>query len=195
MKKRTFADGGAVPDFSRLSFKEAFQAARGGPDAKTPMNKTFMWNGTEYKTNIDKPKAKSKPAPDQSQAETNRLRRQDDEAGPSVSSIPEKPKREMKLPEVEYTDEMNDALMTAMGGAGLARKLGKELTRAGALRAEAGIREGSKALKEASQKAKYVRDFTKDKEPVLGFKKGGAVSASRRGDGIAQRGKTRGKLR
>lgn len=193
MKKRKFADGGAIPDFSRLTFKEAFQAARGGPDAKKPLNDKFTWNGKTYTTELEKPKAKSKPAPDQSQAETNRLRRQDDAAGPSVSSLPEKPKRE--LPKVEYTDEMNDALLTAMGGAGLGRRLGKELARAGELRAEAAIREGNKALKEASQKSKYVRDFTKDKEPVLGFKKGGAVSASRRGDGIAQRGKTRGKLR
>ena len=60
MKKRKFADGGAVPDFSRLSFKEAFAAARGGDGE--PMNDKFTWNGKTYSTALAK--SISKPAPD-----------------------------------------------------------------------------------------------------------------------------------
>ena len=60
-----------------------------------------------------------------------------------------------------------------------------------------------KRLQEASAAGAYAspihnRGEAKDQIPAgdLGqfFKKGGAVSASRRGDGIAQRGKTRGKM-
>ena len=56
-KTRRFDEGGSTtPDFSRLTFKEAFQAARGGPNATEPMNKTFMWNGTKYSTKTDEGK-------------------------------------------------------------------------------------------------------------------------------------------
>ena len=78
-----------VPDFSRLTFKEAFSAAR------KPINgvraKEFSWNGKRYTTELADEKPKS--APDESKAETQRLRRQDDAAGPSAESLPEKKKR------------------------------------------------------------------------------------------------------
>jgi hypothetical protein len=60
-----------------------------------------------------------------------------------------------------------------------------------------------KRLQEASASGEYAspslnRGEAKDQIPAgdLGqfFKKGGVVSASRRADGIAQRGKTRGKM-
>lgn len=62
VKKRRFAAGGDIPDFSRLTFKEAFAAARGGPGQKTPMNDKFTWNGKTYTTEMAKPKAKEEPS-------------------------------------------------------------------------------------------------------------------------------------
>lgn len=47
-------------------------------------------------------------------------------------------------------------------------------------------------VEEAIQEMQDAKDRAKIK--AMGFKKGGAVSASRRADGIAQRGKTRGKM-
>lgn len=178
-----------IPDFSRLSFKEAFAAARSAPND----TRKFSWNGKTYTTDVaaDVPKTKT-TTPDESAAETQRLRRQNDAAGPSATS---RPAKEFKLPDVTYTDEMNEALLMGASGAGLARRLGKELTRAGELHSAAKLREGTKALKDASESAKKVRNYTKDTEPVLGFKKGGVTGkASKRGDGIAQRGKTKGRM-
>lgn len=40
----------------------------------------------------------------------------------------------------------------------------------------------------------YVEGYKKARQEKLGYKKGGSVSASRRADGCAQRGKTRGKI-
>lgn len=141
MKKRKFADGGAVPDFSRLTFKEAFQAARGGPDAKKPLNDTFTWNGKTYTTELEKPKAKSKPAPDQPQAETNRLRRQDDEAGPSVSSLPD-----MRDPAYRKSLEKSQALEPS--------PVGPEDVIGLPLRAVAGAAKLARAAKAAKQGAR-----------------------------------------
>ena len=77
-KVRRFGKGGETddsPDFSRLTFKEAFQAARGGPNVKTPDNKTFTWNGKKYSTGLDSGKKAAAKAsgPDESSAETGRL--------------------------------------------------------------------------------------------------------------------------
>ncbi len=186
-----------VPDFSRLTFKEAFSAARKGG------GKEFSWNGKRYTTELADGKAKG---PDESKAETQRLRRQDDAAGPSAEALPEKKKRSLELPKVEYDDEMNDALMSAMpGGAalkavrGLAAKAasrGKKATEA-AERVEPGMWE-TKTLNPrgdlVKKGAEKVADYMGRYEPTM--KKGGMVgsSASRRADGCAVRGKTKGRI-
>lgn len=83
-KTKRFKAGGGTdlpdydsPDFSGVSFKEAFAKARGGPNVKTPEYKTFMWNGTKYSTKLDDGKKASAKAsgPDESAAETARLSR------------------------------------------------------------------------------------------------------------------------
>lgn len=183
------------------SFKEEFN------DARTKGKKVFTWNGKTYTTELaeDKPTARTgakvdsaskaatqaKPA-GKAPAEVSAVSKR--EESPSVPAAQSR-KRELKLPEVKYTDEMNDALMNAYGGSGLAKIAGKEIVRAGELGAAAAMRAGSKALKDASEGAKKVINYTKDLEPTM-FKRGGAVksSASRRADGIAQRGKTKGKI-
>lgn len=197
-----FSEGGEVPDFSRLTFKEAFAAARGS--GKEPMNKEFTWNGNKYNTDLDSGKAPTKAeAKVESAPKATTQARSASKASaeaPAASKREEAPsapaaqsrKREMKIPEVKYTDEMNDALMNAYGGAGLAKMIGKELVRAGELNAAAKIREGYSALKDAAKSSSKVRNVTEKREPT--FKRGGTVSASKRADGIAQRGKTRGKV-
>lgn len=190
-----------VPDFSRLTFKEAFAAARkGGGDE-------FSWNGKRYTTELadEKPKVK-KAVPDESMAEKTRLRRQDDAAGPSVESLPEKKKRSMELPKVEYDDDANDAIMSAMPGGsalkavrGAATKLaarGQKAEKA-AERVEPGMWE-TKTLNPRGDLVKKgtekVADYMGRYEPTM--KKGGMVgsSASRRADGCAVRGKTKGRI-
>lgn len=169
-----------LPDFSRLTFKEAFAAARKGG------GKQFSWNGKRYTTELaeDKPaKAKDRDTgPDESAAETARLKSAGDKARRADVEAADKP-LESSHPE-----------MMVIGGPGL-----KALQR------------GAKGLAEASTARKAATEAAERIEPRLGvprpivrapdrieptFKKGGAVrsSASKRADGIAQRGKTKGKI-
>lgn len=174
---------------AKQGFKEAFAAARRAGD------KTFKWQGKTYTTELKSSTPTATKAKSTSSSSTPAAapqpRRETTTAAPKAEAPA---KRKMELPKVEYTDEMNDALMNAFGGAGLAKMAGKELARAAELRAAAKIREGGKALKEAAQGAKKVINYTKDLEPT--FKRGGSVgsSASRRADGIAVRGKTKGRM-
>lgn len=186
-----------VPDFSRLTFKEAFAAARKGD------NKQFSWNGKRYNTELADTKAK---APDETSAETRRLRREDDAAGPSFEALPEKKKRSLELPKVEYDDEMNDAMMSAVpGGAALkaVRGAAVKLASRGKKAAEAAerVEPGMWEMKTVNPRGDLVKrgaekaaDYMGRYEPTM--KKGGMVksAASRRGDGIAQRGKTKGRI-
>lgn len=233
-KMKKFSDGGEVdiPDFSRLSFKEAFAAARGrGGKA---MNKEFTWNGKRYTTELAETKSKAKAkdlGPDETSAETRRLRREEDAAGPKFESLPEKKKRSLELPKVEYTEEMNDAMMSALPGGSLLKpvrefavKMASRAPKAAKVAEEFVKREPSigkftkEAAEEGSKREPTLGDVTKmaaekgaKKEPKLGdiskkyppsddridptFKKGGSVSsASRRADGCAMRGKTKGKI-
>lgn len=227
-KMKKFSDGGEVPDFSRLTFKEAFDAAR-----KAPTNKgEFTWNGKRYNTKLaaEASKAKAKDlGPDETSAETRRLRRESDAAGPKLEALPEKKKRSMELPNVEYTDEMNDAMMAALPGGSLLKPLregAKALAaRTGAKKvAEEFVKREPKVgdvtkmtVEKTTKREPTLGDVTKmaaeegaKKEPTLGvirqtpfkgdrveptFKKGGTIShASRRADGCAVRGKTKGKI-
>jgi len=67
--------------------------------------------------------------------------------------------------------------------------------------AEAGRNIASVAGKAGNILSRITDSFKKEKykekakgEAIRGYASGGSVSASRRGDGIAQRGKTRGKM-
>lgn len=158
------------------TFKEAFAEAR------KDGSKTFEWNGEKYSTKV---KEKDK-GPDQSEAETKRLSRK------------EEPSKEDKKP----TNRGGAAALAGAGvGLGAAALLGG-MRKAEEQRKE---RETSKASgKEPSRSP--VRNISAEESAWEGeggrsYKKGGKTkkmasggSASSRGDGIAKRGKTKGKI-
>lgn len=155
------------------TFKEAFAEAR------AEGKKTFEWNGEKYNTKL-KEKAKDK-GPDESEAETKRLSRQ-----------AESSKEETRKP-------TNRGGAAALAGAGVG--LGAAAALSGMRRAESARkeREMSKGREERSMKSP-IRNISTEEAAWEGeggraFKKGGKVSsASSRADGIAQRGKTKGRI-
>ena len=184
MKRRTkrFDDGGSVdiPEtgtgLQKETFKEAYRRNRNRGE------KTFTWNGKKFSTESVEEKAAREAAalakkPDESTAETARLRRQVDTAqksepapAPAPKQVDEAPKKRRELPDPKYTKEVNDALTMALQGGILSKEIPKAL-----------------------RHLRTPKDVTERIEPT--FKKGGKVSsASSRGDGIAQRGKTKGRM-
>ena len=153
------------------TFKEAFAEAR------AEGKKTFEWNGEKYNTKL-KEKAKDK-GPDESEAETKRLASKKDEG--------------------ETRKPTNRGGAAALAGAGIG--LGAAAALSGMKRSEAARkeREMSKGREERSMKSP-VRSMTAEESAWEGeggrsYRKGGSVgSASKRADGIAQRGKTRGRI-
>ena len=153
------------------SFKEAFAEAR------AEGKKTFEWNGEKYNTKL---KEKDK-GPDESEAETKRLSRQAE----SSKEEPRKP--------------TNRGGAAALAGAGVG--LGAMAALSGMRRSEQNRkdREMSKSKEGRSMKSP-IRNISPEEaafenEGGRYYKKGGKVSsASSRADGIAQRGKTRGKI-
>ena len=170
---------------SGKTFKEAFAEAR------SEGKKTFEWNGEKYNTKL---KEKDK-GPDQSEAETKRLERK------------ESSDKEEKKP-------TNRGGAAALAGAGVG--LGAAALLSGMKRSEEARegrgRSGSSAGKMpgSSLKDPYSMNLGSDLDPKqimrsnkrvgsdsgdIEFKSGGKVgSASKRADGIAQRGKTRGRI-
>ena len=127
---------GLAPSAKLSTFGAAFNAARKAGD------KTFMFKGKKYTTEMAKPKAK---------ADTSR-----------ANEVPPGPQQKMEG-------------KTASGVAREAR--GIKSGRAGAM---------------GRDPSRYGKPVTLDE---LGFKKGGSVSsASKRADGCATKGKTRGKM-
>ena len=154
---------------SGKTFKEAFAEAR------SEGKKTFEWNGEKYNTEL------KKKGPDQSEAETKRLSR-------SESS-----EKEDKKP-------TNRGAAAALAGAGVGMGAMALMEGMKAKRREDQEKSSAESGRYGGRSGKYVHEM----DPMItgrpGFdqgpmKKGGAVkSASSRGDGIAQRGKTRGRM-
>lgn len=134
--------------------------------ARKPGVKIFEWNGKKYTTEMagGASKPTPKPAPDTGD-ETARL----------MSRAPAPAKKPAY--ETSY-DRMN-----------------RQNREAAAAKSSAASGERATLMKNMRE-----RDFGKGKIdsktllPTKGYKSGGSVSASRRADGIAQRGKTRGKM-
>jgi hypothetical protein len=213
------------PDFSGVSFKEAFAKARGGPNVKTPKNKTFMWNGTKFSTetkeeeDVRKATAAAKK-PDESAAETARLRRQvgtepepkaEPKAGPTARE-----KSDARMARLEEkakaagSDEAIINLMPAGSALKMARAAGENIAARAAAPKDLpkAFKKREPVYESKADVARRPRDMDEARfadEGNPNFKRGGKVkkmasggsvnSASRRGDGIAQRGKTKGRMR
>jgi hypothetical protein len=175
-------------DLSPKNFKQAFAEARRGGD------KTFMWRGKKYTTEMAEPVRRlgAKETPNESAAESARLRR-----------VPQASKEEM---ERRARMERQQALETSSPETAL---IGGPSLRAvhGAAKALA-AKEGAKGvarriephlgdMKDITPRAAQIgkEPLKLGREPLkIGMKKGGLASASKRADGMAQRGKTRGRI-
>ena len=244
MKRRMkkFSEGGEIPDFSRLTFKEAFAAARGGPGVKTPMNKTFTWNGKTYNTDIaaDKSKASPKPEPKteakaETKAESKAESKSESKPAPKVedfsaagnkltygtSKAPAIKGKEPAATRERIEPHMGDLkdinprkpadTSTKRLGVSNAPRLGGRGSGGGGGGGGSGTRQlmlGSDLdPKTLMRENRSPRDddesrFADEGNPnfkrggkVKKYAKGGSVgSASKRADGIATKGKTRGKI-
>ena len=180
------------------TFKQAFAAARGSGA------KSFEYGGKRYTTEIASEKKRVRstaPTPDESEAETARLARQ--------ARITESSKKEEGAP--GYTVP---AALAGASALAAAAKAGMKKSTPSAPRVEPSLgssRGSSKGMPGGSLKDPYAMQLGSDFDVKRGvkrsmkrmgedssgieFKKGGKVSsASKRADGIAQRGKTRGKV-
>tara|TARA_R110000823_G_scaffold220612_2_gene349254 strand:- start:1243 stop:1881 length:639 start_codon:yes stop_codon:yes gene_type:complete len=208
-KVRRFGTGGDTsPDFSRLTFKEAFQAARGGPNAKEPMNKTFTWNGKKYNTNLaaSTPKAESKKAEDKKADKVSDVK---DPQGVYDDARRMKLEREDKPLEGVHPEMLlpiGRVIKGLSAAAALSRGAPKETPKRteGSLENTARMDSQQAAAQGSKRDPKNMDEvnFADDGNP--NFKRGGKVkkmasggmarSASSRGDGCAQRGKTKGRM-
>ena len=168
-------------DTSGTSFKEAFADARG--EGK----KSFEWNGKKYTTDLASSKSKAKAEEPKSEAKEES----------SESSEPEEKEEAVgrtragtKVPKADVsagpknsfiTKERSDAASESMRNARKGNQIFNFSTDKKSV--------GDTRIRSAGMSAKANSN-------VHGMKKGGAVksSASSRGDGIAQRGKTRGRM-
>jgi len=204
-KVRRFGKGGETddsPDFSRLTFKEAFQAARGGPDVKTPDNKTFMWNGKKYSTGLasKKPAAKAS-GPDESAAETSRL----------IRAAATKPDARQGALEGVHPESilvggpLVKAGTRALAGLRAAKEVKKAAERKEPSMGRTARMDAEDAAADSSRAPRNMEESSFADEGNPNFKRGGKVkkmasggsavsSASKRADGCAVRGKTKGRM-
>ena len=186
---------------SSPTFKQAFAEARREGD------KTFMWRGKKYTTEMageSKPsRTSARPsAVDESGAETARIRRQASEA--SKVAYGEEKQRQARMAKEQALESVSPESYL-IGGPSLRVAKGA----AEALAAKQAAKEGAKAMgkriephlgemKDITPRAAQLRNEPRKigREPLkLGMKKGGLTSsASKRADGIAQRGKTKGRI-
>jgi hypothetical protein len=188
-------------DLSPSNFKQAFAEARKAGD------KTFEFRGKKYTTEM----AKSKADEDEVKAERRMTaigdKWREDKKAREAAAVPKASASEMerrKKMEKEQALETVAPEMNLIGGPGL-----KALQKgAQALAAKEAVKQTVKKRVEPSFRP--IKDITPGPEkvgmaprrigyepPKLGMKKGGAVktaTASKRADGIAQRGKTRGRM-
>lgn len=142
------------------SFSQAFAEARRAGD------KTFMWNGKKYGTELASSKSSAAPVPGRPRGESE---------PPSVTR---------QLADRAAADVMN-ARAASEARAAKAREAEAELAR----------ETRGKAVERKAPRISMAGVNPKTMLPTQGYAKGGSVSASRRGDGCAQRGKTKGKMR
>ena len=199
--KRMDGDGGSYTSPRKASFGEAFSEARRAG------SKTFEFGGKRYTTELSSEKKSARstaPTPDESAAETARLARQ------------------AKITDSSKDSEGSGYAVPAIVGAGAAAALAKAAM--GKREKKDSLTERVKAREGKSQSGSTVgkmpgsslsdpysmqlgsdldvkRNVKRGMKRMgedsggIDFKKGGKVSsASKRADGIAQRGKTRGRI-
>jgi hypothetical protein len=205
--------GAVEEDLSPKNFKAAFAEARRSGD------KNFTYQGKKYTTELAQPKSKSKPDEDETAAERRMSAIGDKwrEDKKSKQTVPAATKEEMdrrKKMEKDQALETVSPEMAIIGGPSLRAVKGA----AEALVARQAAKEAGKQMgKRVEPTLRPMRDITPGPDQIgmgarrigneplkIGMKKGGAVkkmasggktsSASSRGDGIAQRGKTRGRM-
>ena len=183
---------------SAKTFKQSFAAARRAGD------KTFEFGGKKYTTEMAAPKAKAS-APDESSAETARIKRQASEA--SKASYGEEKQRQARMAKEQALQTVSPESALIGGGGLRAMKMLAEGLAGRQAAKEAAKTMGRRMEKDITPRAPQLTNepLKIGREPLkLGMKKGGAVkkmasggsvsSASKRADGIAQRGKTRGRI-
>lgn len=165
-------------DDKGASFKEAFAEAR------AEGKKTFEWNGEKYNTKL---KEKEKASMDEGVPKKTRA---DEKVGEGYEKVGKSENKE---------DKRSRGVAAGLAGAGVG--LGAAALLSGMKKSEQNRkeRELAKGKEERTMKSP-IRNISTEEAAWEGeggraFKKGGKVSsASRRGDGIAQRGKTRGRM-
>ena len=167
---------GLAPSAKLSNFGAAFNAARKAGD------KTFTFKGKQYTTEVAKPKAKpAEKGPDTATLDRIAAKQRDEDKGPdkaTLDRIARKQAEEAKGPsdaELDRLAKKYDAKKDRPGSEVLAEKMEK-----GQPKMQGAYREAFGNIRKA-----------------LGFKSGGSVKvsgASKRADGCAVRGKTRGKM-
>jgi hypothetical protein len=166
---------------------------------------------TVSKTKIKKPVAKKVDAPNESAAETARLKRQADSARKKALEESDKPLEsvhpESYFPPLRGLNALAKGLASKKAIEEVGKRAGSEIS---AFAKKAGddlstfVRRPREVFRQAEKDITPRAPRLGNEPPKLGMKKGGAVkkmasggktsSASSRGDGIAQRGKTKGRM-
>lgn len=205
----SYEDSGSAGG-SKVSFKDAFRAAR-----KQGLD-SFTWQGKKYTTELKDKEDKAGAKTASRKMSSEEFVKEYQKSAPSGRMRQEAYYKANPEPGLKAVDEEmfspGAKIAGGVAGAGAlaygAKKLKDMFTRRGMERAgkklaEEGIpsdaaREAArKAAKEAREKAKREKEYDErlSSDMAGGYKRGGAVksSASRRADGIAQRGKTKGR--
>jgi hypothetical protein len=168
---------GLAPSAKLSSFGAAFNAARRGGE------KTFTWKGKKYTTEMAKPKAAPKAAPKASKA---------DEA-PMTRAEFDKAESEDRLAEAK---KASNTRASQQGYFGSFKKGGKVMNENKMMKKE------GRGMAKADMQKVAGKAVKKHEKAMHGMKKGGmacgtkkyATGGSVRGDGCAQRGKTKGRM-
>lgn len=160
-----------------LSFKEAFADARKRGDS------TFTWNGSKYTTEVASPKAAApKAAAPKAAAPNAPSTARSMLSGPTAQEVTKAETRRKSIYNLDR-DPLVQKIKEAMRGPNAEQRQAKaELER-----------ESRRGTKPASSDPYRGRTAEERMKAMRGYAAGGSV-ASRRADGCAQRGKTRGKM-
>ena len=217
----SYAESGSAGG-SDMSFGEAFKAARAVAKraGRDPDAEEFTWKGKKYKAELASEKSKAPEKADEGGSASTRGPMRRYATGPTAVEkrrqaefSARNPQYSEREPGLKAVDEelLGPKAKAALAGAGTAaagygvKKLRDFLMRRGQQTRSQGedVLKGSGAMSrsaaardaEAAAYAERIKNARRS-PGMPGYKKGGAVksSASRRADGIAQRGKTRGKM-
>ena len=155
------------------TFKEAFA------DARKEGKKIFEWNGKEYNTDLKSPKASMDEG-------LPKKTRADEKVGKGYEDVGKSSE--------DKEDKRSRGTAAALASTGVG--LGAAALLGGMKKSEEQRKERELAKgKEERATRSPVRSISTEDAASEGYRKGGKVSsASKRADGIAQRGKTRGKI-